>query len=638
MAEIGFLFLALLSIFSFIGLVPISFFIKQSQYLVKFSKIHSICLFFFAIFSFLSLIYCYVVSDFSVLNVYLNSNSLKPLIYKISASWGNHEGSLLLLLVIICFYNLAFTFLSKIDLERKKIAINVQNLIIFLIASFAIIVSSPFVKNIPIPIDGLGLKPILQDIGLALHPPMLYIGYFGASIIFSLAISALITKKINKSFAQEIHPWLIFSWSFLTLGIGLGSWWAYRELGWGGYWFWDPVENVSLMPWLAMTALFHSNIILKKTGQLSLWVGFLSILTFTMSLIGVFLVRSGLVTSVHAFANDPSRGIFIIALLLIISGGGFMIFFIQSFKITSKHRTFPFLSQPIFILLNNVILCSILLIVFLGTIYPMMHEFLFGELTSMGRNYYISMINPLALLILLLMVLVPFLSKLTSKNFLKIFKNNIKKSLINFIAFVAILAYILLRIDQNKFNILTILIISACVILFLTNFYILKFGKNFFKENIKNFPIFLGHIGLLLIIFGISWVSLFSIKKEFLLKKGEEKQILNYVIKFKDLDYRAGKNFISRVGMFEIIDSQQSYVLKPETRYYPISDETTTEVGIKSNFTGDLYLVMGFADDDENYAIRFHHKPLIYFIWLGCLMMFCGGIFRLCSFNLKMKN
>jgi cytochrome c-type biogenesis protein CcmF len=633
--EIGFLFLVLLSLLSFLRQPLFSFVINKSKYLTTLSKAHAASLFIFAIISLFCLIYCYIISDFSVLNVYLNSNSLKPLIYKISASWGNHEGSLLLLLVIMCFYNLVFTFFARIDQQRKNIAINTQNLIIFLIAIFTILVSSPFERISPVPADGMGLKPILQDVGLALHPPMLYIGYFGSSIIFSLAISALIKKKIDKSFAIEIHPWVMFSWSFLTLGIGLGSWWAYRELGWGGYWFWDPVENVSLMPWLVMTALFHSNIILKKTGQLNLWVAFLSILAFTMGLIGVFLVRSGLVTSVHAFASDPSRGVFIIAILLIISGGGFLTFFVQSFKFKNRQQDFSFFSHPIFILLNNVILCAILLIVFLGTIYPMLHEFLFGGITSMGLNYYISLINPLALLLLLLMIFVPFLHYFSYKDFKENLQNNLGRWLVNIFIFTSILIYILTKIEDDKVNFLTIFIISVCIILFLSNFYILKFGKYFLKNNLKKLPLFLGHLGLVLIIFGISWVSLFSIKKEFLLKKGGEKAFLDYVIKFKDIKYQAGKNFISRVGVFEVRKSEQSYIIKPETRYYPVSDKTTTEVGIKSSFIGDLYLVMGFADDNENYAIRFHHKPLIYLIWLGCLIMFAGGIV---AFSLKNRN
>jgi len=629
-ANIGLLFLILTAFSAFFYIFIALIYSKNAIFIRNFTKIQAICLFSFALISFLALIYCYITSDFSVLNVYLNSSSLKPLIYKISASWGNHEGSLLLLLLIISCYNLIFTFYSKIDLDRKITAISIENIIIFLIAIFTIFASSPFIKAFPIAQEGVGLKPILQDIGLAIHPPMLYIGYFGTSIIYCLAISALIKNKIDQSFAQHLHPWLMFSWSFLTIGIGLGSWWAYRELGWGGYWFWDPVENVSLMPWLALTALFHSNITLKKTGVLGLWVVFLAILSFTMSLIGVFLVRSGLITSVHAFASDPTRGIFIIILLLIISGGGFLIFFIQSFKVANKKKAFYFFSHPIFILLNNIILCTILLVILLGTIYPMLHEFFFNSLTSMGKNYYISLINPLVVLLLLLMILVPFLNKIKHKNLLKILilsiKNNKIRFIGNIVVFTAILAFTLYKIAISQINILTISIISICIILLISNSYFLEYGKNFTKRNIKNFPVFFGHLGLIMIIFGISWVSLFSLKKEFLLKEGESHKFLNYIINFKDIKYQSSKNYISRSGVFEIKQSQNNYILKPETRYYPISDETTSEVAIASGFYGDLYLVMGFADENDNYAVRFHYKPLIYFIWLGCILMFFSGV------------
>jgi cytochrome c-type biogenesis protein CcmF len=326
-ANIGFTALLLALVISFLQPVFSFNFLKKNQSpnylsLLKFSPAVTFSL---SAIAFLSLIYCNIVSDFSVANVYQNSHSLKPLIYKISGTWGNHEGSMLMLLGILNLYNFAFAFLSKINDRQKIITLASQAIISFGITAFIAFTSNPFLEIFPVPKEGLGLNPILQDIGLAMHPPMLYTGYIGFSLIFSIAIAALLTEKVDKEFANKLKPWLMFSWSFLTLGIGLGSWWAYRELGWGGFWFWDPVENVSLMPWLCGTALVHSITMLAKNNNFKIWSCFLAILSFVFCLLGIFLVRSGIITSVHSFANDPKRGIFILILLLIIGGAGFLI-------------------------------------------------------------------------------------------------------------------------------------------------------------------------------------------------------------------------------------------------------------------------------------------------------------------------
>ncbi len=307
----------------------INFAIKSQLYL-------TFCATILCILSMLCLIYSFIISDYSVSNVYYNSSHLKPLIYRISGAWGNHEGSILLLVTILTIYNSAFAILSNIKGDIKSNILSVQAFITFGILLFIVLTSNPFLRIYPVPNLGLGLNPLLQDIGLAAHPPMLYIGYIGFSLIFSFAIISLLKEKIDQNSIKFIKPWLSFSWAFLTLGIGLGSWWAYRELGWGGYWFWDSVENVSLMPWLCGVALIHTIIILEKTGNFKLWSCFLSILTFIFCLFGIFLVRSGILTSVHSFANDPDRGIFIIMLFLIIGGLAFLIFALKANKIHKK--------------------------------------------------------------------------------------------------------------------------------------------------------------------------------------------------------------------------------------------------------------------------------------------------------------
>ena len=532
-----------------------------------FGKYSAAIVFILLVIAFLSLIYSFIISDFSVANVYLNSHQLKPFIYKISAVWGNHEGSMLLLLVIISGYSLIFAYLGKIDSKRKIITLACQSFISFGIIAFVAFTSNPFLRIIPAPVSGLGLNPILQDIGLALHPPMLYTGYIGFSLIFSIAVAVLLTEKIDKEFTNAIKPWLMFSWSFLTLGIGLGSWWAYRELGWGGYWFWDAVENVSLMPWLCATALFHSIIVLERSGNLKIWTCFLAILSFVLCLLGIFLVRSGIISSVHAFANDPKRGMFIILLLLVIGGGGFLTFFVKSFKIKNKESEFHLFSRTGLVLINNFILCLILFIVILGTIYPLFAELFFATSISVGPPYYQKLISPLAIILLVLMIFVPYLKPANS-----------------------------------------------------------GFVKRNLKINLS--PMFFGHLGIFIVILGITLVALFSSYTELNLKIGDKTEFAGYEVKFKNIEYDQGKNYLIRRAIFEIKNSSQNFILKPESRYYPVADQNTTEASIKHLMSGDFYLVIGSKDELENFAIRLYYKAFISLIWLGCLILFISGLYK----------
>ena len=340
-----------------------------------------------AISSQICLIYSFIISDYSISNVYKNSHHLKPLIYKISGSWGNHEGSMLLLISIICAYSVAFAFLSKIEAKQKIIILSSQSFIIALFAAFTAFTSNPFARIFPVPTSGLELNPLLQDIGLALHPPMLYTGYVGFSLVFSFVIAALLCEKIDRKFAFDLQGWLFFSYAFLTLGIGLGAWWAYRELGWGGYWFWDPVENISLMPWLCATALIHALKLVEKKEIFKNWTAFLAISTFILCLIGIFLTRSGMLTSVHSFAIDAARGFFILALILLIGGSGLLIFGFKTTSIKSKHKARS-TKHEIFILINNYFLLLALLILLLGTLYPIFSRGFFDEFIAIGPSYY----------------------------------------------------------------------------------------------------------------------------------------------------------------------------------------------------------------------------------------------------------
>ena len=586
----------------------------------------------FSIVPFICLVYSFAISDFSITNVYFNSHTLKPLLYKITGAWGNHEGSMLLLLVILVIYNAAFALFSPNNEIKSKI-LSVQSLITFGFLAFIIFTSNPFIKIYPTPDNGIGLNPILQDIGLAMHPPMLYTGYIGFSLIFSIAVGYLIHEKIDKDFVKILRPWLTFSWSFLTLGIGLGSWWAYRELGWGGYWFWDPVENVSLMPWLCATALLHSIIILQRTDNFKLWSAFLSILTFIFCLLGIFLVRSGILTSVHSFANDPSRGIFIILLFLLIGLLGFGVFFIKSLKINSKNNHFDLVSKTGFVLLNNFIFCFTLFVIILGTLYPLILQIFFDHNISVGAPYYAKILSPIAILILALMIFVPALKL---QNFKKFNKETLKKLFLS----VGVSFIFFLFLFKTKFQIIPFLAVFLGLITIIFAVFHLKF-KNNSKQKSKEiygyYSMFLAHIGFAFVIIAISLNALFSQTKLLNMDFNQKVKLASYEIEFKGVENSYGKNYLTRIGIFEIKDGNKIFQLKTESRYYPVADQNTSEAAIKNNLFSDLYLVLGEKNSDNNFIVRIYHKAFISFLWLGCFMMFGAGMLSLLK-RILIKN
>ena len=509
---------------------------------------------FAAIITQICLIYSFVISDYSVENVYKNSHHLKPLIYKISGSWGNHEGSMLLLITTLSAYTLAFSFLSKISARQKLIITSSQSLIIALFAAFTAFTSNPFARIFPMPIEGLGLNPILQDIGLALHPPMLYTGYLGFSLIFSFAIAGLLCEKVDRDFVRKMTPWLFFSYGFLTLGVGLGSWWAYRELGWGGYWFWDPVENVSLMPWLIATALIHAVKLVEKKEIYKNWTVFLAILTFILCLLGIFLTRSGVLSSVHSFAIDAKRGFFVITLIFLIGGAALLIFGAKMNRLRSKPAIID--RSEKLILLNNYFLLVALFVVLLGTTYPIFLRGLFSEFISIGADYYNQIFR---------IMIVPFLA-------------------------------------------------------------LIAFSTKSAKPTPKN----ISHLGFFLIILGVTFSSYFGLVKELSLKQGESFTLGDYKIKFEKIEYFAGKNFVSRQGDFTLSkNGKELGDLQPQLRFYPVNDQTTNEASIKHRIFGDVYLVIGNKDENENYAIRAYYKPFIWLIWLGCVLIFGAALLKI---------
>ncbi len=584
------------------------------QELRKTIEISVYFIFFLTIFAQFCLIYSYIISDYSVVNVYQNSHHLKPLIYKISGSWGNHEGSMLLLLTILATYNLAFFLINKSEL--KITTIGFQSFIIAVFALYTAFASNPFAIDFNFSNQGLGLNPLLQDIGLALHPPVLYLGYIGFFVPFCLAISALIYEKVDENLAKNMELWVFISWGFLTLGIGLGSWWAYRELGWGGYWFWDPVENVSLLPWIASTALIHSVKMLKKKNELQISTILFAIITFTLCLIGIFLVRSGLLTSVHSFAVDAKRGFFIITLITVISGISFLIFALKINNILSQknfqknHKKFKFLSKHFSILMNNYFLIIALFTMLLGIFYPIFAREFFDLQISIGANYYNKIFAILLVPFLLFLVISYFEKMQKLSDFLH------KKNLI-ILLFSSILT-ILFFINSNPQKILeTIILFLSFVIIFLIIFN---------KKSVSN----IAHLGFATIIVGIILNSYLGISKEINIKENQEIVVLkdsDLKLKFEEVKYQAGANFISRIAVFQVKKGEKNIKkLYPELRYYPISSQTTIEASIYYGIFGDLYLAIGNKDEFENYPLRIYYKPFIYLIWLGCLLIF-GAVF-----------
>ncbi len=582
---------------------------KIQKKIYKFSSVQLI----FSLLSFLVLLIGYIFSDFSMINVYENSHTEKPLLYKISGTWGNHEGSLLLWINILVLFSFLFLFLNKNKNKNFKIfTLIFQNLLISIFFIFLLTNSNPFSPVFPIPGEGLGLNPILQDPALAIHPPLLYVGFVGSSIYFSAALAALISKVEAKSLATTLKPWISISWFFQTTGILVGSIWAYYELGWGGYWFWDPVENSSLMPWFLMTALLHSVLVLERRIGLYSWVIILSILTFTMSVVGTFLVRSGILNSVHTFANDPSRGLFILTFLILMVFSSIFIFF----KYTpSEKKNYKIFSKEFFILINNWFMVFFLAVVLIGTLYPVFLDTLIGEKISVGPPYYNFVLAPFLIPLLFLMTSGPKHKWISSET--KIF--------FDIILFLSVFLFLIIFFIIKENNLLINLILLFSIYLIIQN--IFDFYENLKNRNI-NLSRIISHFGFGLLIFFISVNHIFSVESNFNVRVGEKKDIKNYIIKFENLETSSGNNYKSVVGYFEIFNKKKLIKenLEPEIRVYNQPKTITYEASINSNLFSDTYLTMSNISDSDIFNIKFQKKPFMNFIWLSVLLISLGGI------------
>ena len=572
----------------------------------------------FSLMSFFVLVLGFVYSDFSLITVFQNSHTTKPLIYKISGTWGNHEGSLLLWINVLAIFSYLFLIYSKnFDHKFRAGTLLTQNLLLTGFLVFLLFNSNPFSYIYPIPSEGLGLNPILQDPALAIHPPLLYIGFVGSSIYFSAAISSLITNFNGKKFALSIKPWVIISWIFQSLGILVGSIWAYYELGWGGFWFWDPVENASLMPWFVMTALLHSIIVLEKRETLYNWVIILCLLTFTLTVTGTFLVRSGILNSVHTFANDPSRGLFILIFLSLMIFFSIIIF-IKKFKF--QNYSIETKSKESLILFNNWIMIFFLATIFIGTIYPIMTDVLLKTKISVGPPFYNAILIPIVIPILIMMAIAP--------------RSKWIKSQFNF-SFLAILVIIsaviinfVIQKILNSYNWYTnIIIISSIFLIIYTFIDLIKVRKN---KNNFNLPRIISHLGFGFLIFFIGINHTLTVEKDFNLQVGETKIFQNYKISFKSLGINEKENYKAIVGNFEIINEPKkiSEKLNPEIRIYNKPETITYEASIKSKLSHDLYLTMSNIQRTEFYNIKFQEKPFMIWIWISVILISIGGVVK----------
>ncbi len=577
---------------------------------------------------FLTLVLAFIYSDFSLITVFQNSHSLKPLFYKISGTWGNHEGSLLLWINVLVIFSYLFLIFNRSFNSKYRIySLLSQNILILGFLFFLFFNSNPFSMIIPIPTEGLGLNPILQDPALAIHPPLLYVGFVGSSIYFSAAIGSLLSNFRGNLFAKSIKKWVLISWSFQTLGIICGSIWAYYELGWGGFWFWDPVENASLMPWFAMTALMHSVLVLEKRNSLYFWVIFLCLLTFILSVTGTFLVRSGILNSVHTFANDPSRGLYILVFLSLMIFFSINIFF-KKYK--KENSIFNINSKETYILANNWLMAFYLITVLIGTTYPIFTEVLSQTKISVGPPFYNIVIIPLVIPLLVLMSIGPNISWIRGN-----FKNLLKLVLILLLAiFVNIIIYLFF---QKHSLLSSLLIISSIFLIIYTFLDLIKFIK---KSSKINFSRIVSHLAFGFLIFFININHNFSIEKDFNIKVGQEKVFDNYKLKFKSLEIKERKNYKAVIGLFDITDMKEALVkeLSPEIRIYTQPETLTYEASIKSNVKRDLYLTMSNISQSEFYNIKFQKKPFMIWIWISALIIAFGGFLMVFKKEKKYEN
>tara|TARA_B110000027_G_C16111441_1_gene297907 strand:+ start:732 stop:2618 length:1887 start_codon:yes stop_codon:yes gene_type:complete len=620
LSNIGISLIVFVLVFSLLNIYTAFLDLRNSNQFIK-KSVYKLSLFqtTFTILSFFTLIIGFINSDFSLINVYENSHTTKPFFYKIAGTWGNHEGSLLLWVNILVISSYLFLIFNHThDKKFRLFTLIFQNILILGFLLFLLLNSNPFSSIYPIPLEGLGLNPILQDPALAIHPPLLYVGFVGCSIYFSAAMASLLSGYAGKLFAQSIKTWVKISWCFQTLGIIVGSIWAYYELGWGGFWFWDPVENASLLPWFAITALMHSLAVLEKRNTLYFWVIILCLSTFILSVTGTFLVRSGILNSVHTFASDPSRGIYILLFLSFMIFSALIIFFI---KYKKENYNFNLKSKETFILANNWFMLFFLVTVLIGTLYPIFLDVLTNIKISVGPPFFNMVIIPLVVPFMFLMALGPKFGWIKSQN-----KIQYK---VLFLILGALTINLLIFYFFGKYSFLSNLIFIAAIFLILCS--LLDIKKSIDKKHKFELPRIVSHLGFGFLVFFIGINYQFSLEEDFNLKVGDVKKINDYEISFEDIKIKNEKNYKAVIGNFKLTDLKGNLVhyLDPEIRIYSNPETLTYEAAIKTKVTSDLYLTMSNVSRSDYYNIKFQNKPFMIWIWISALTIALGGFIRL---------
>ena len=606
---------------------------RQHDTLMATAKPLAIGLFLFTLIAYLCLTYAFVTDDFSVAYVAQHSNSKLPIYYKVTAVWGGHEGSFLLWVLMLSIWTVAVAIFSRgIPLAMVARVLSVLGMVGIGFYLFMLLTSNPFDSMLPFfPVDGKDLNPLLQDFGMIIHPPMLYMGYVGFSVAFAFAVSALISGQLDSTWARWSRPWVIAAWAFLTVGIALGSWWAYYELGWGGWWFWDPVENASFMPWLVGTALMHSLAVTEKRKVFKSWTVLLAIAAFSLSLLGTFLVRSGVIVSVHSFASDPTRGLFILGILIVLTGFALVLYALRASQLRSPGR-YQVFSREVLLMGNNVFLCAATLVVLLGTLLPLVHKELGLGSISVGAPFF----NQMFTLLIVPFVLFLGLGPLTRWKHQQV--SAMKKQLL-IAGGLAVSAALLINFsyDAPTYMAALGLVLAAWILVTSIQEVVQRLSSipddsasslsKLRQLTPSHWGMILGHVGFAVTLIGITLVSNYETERDVRMEPGETVTLGGYQFKFADVVKRDGPNYTADVGIFDVYQNDEKLVhLEPEKRMYTVQGMPMTEAGIHSTLTRDLFIAMGEPLDDGAWAVRIYIKPFVIWIWGGAVIMALGGV------------
>ncbi|HJS61948.1 MAG TPA: heme lyase CcmF/NrfE family subunit [Pseudolabrys sp.] len=614
---------------------------RRDGSLMRLASSTALAQFIFVGLSFLALATCYVTSDFSVATVYENSHSMMPLVYKFTSVWGNHEGSMLLWVLILSLFGaLVALFGSNLPAALKSHVLVVQSWIACAFYLFILLTSNPFVRLAPAPFEGRDLNPILQDIGLAIHPPLLYLGYVGFSIAFSFAIAALLEGRIDAAWARWVRPWTLAAWMCLTVGIAMGSYWAYYELGWGGFWFWDPVENASLMPWLAGTALLHSAVVMEKRNALKVWTILLAILAFSLSLVGTFLVRSGVLTSVHTFANDPARGVFILAILVAFIGGGLALFAWRA-PMLKQGGLFAPISREGALVLNNLFLTTACLTVFVGTLYPLALEAITGTKISVGPPFFNLTFGPLFVPLLFAMPFGPLLAWKRG-DILGVAQRLMGAFAVGLVT-IAIVAAAESEVPVlAPFGIgLALFVMAGAVTDIVERIGLFRVPLSVVGQRAAGLPrsvwgTAFAHFGIAVTLLGIVSVGTWASERIVGLKLSQTVSLSGFELSFDGLVQRSGPNYRELVGKFTVrLGGVPIATMEPAKRSFESRATTTTEAALLTRGFSQLYLSLGDVNDDSSVAVRLYYKPMVLLIWIGAVVMMFGGALSLSDRRLR---